>query len=146
METAEASGRLVNIAGRESNIAFLLPYQEVEKSWLECIRKAYDPGAVYDRFDHQITHTYPFRRSNARTRPAPRLVLRGVSALLRAIWHAGIRSDYRGRFWRTAWPCLKKRKIEELIKVAIVSHYLILFARDCESGVAEKCFYSEAPK
>ena len=55
----------------------------------------------------------------------------------------GLRSDYRARFWRMALPALLKGQIESVIHVAAVSHHMILFARECARGEAEKCFYFE---
>jgi radical SAM superfamily enzyme YgiQ (UPF0313 family) len=142
----EQSGRIVNIAGRESNVEFLLPYELVEKSWLECIRRAYVPDAIYSRFEYQLVHTYPFRKPLTSRRVTAEAIIHGFSILLRVFWHIGLLSDYRRRFWQTAWPCLKQLKVEQIIKIALVSHHMILFARDCQNGIAEKCFYSEVPK
>jgi hypothetical protein len=71
---------------------------------------------------------------------------KGISILARIFWHVGLRSDYRRRFWKMAWPNLKKGKIEEIIHTAVVAHHMILFARECARGEAEKCFYGEAPR
>ncbi len=43
-----------------------------------------------------------------------------------------------------AWPALKTGNIEAVIHVGLVGHHLIHFARDCEAGVGEYSFYSEA--
>ncbi|MBI3827899.1 MAG: B12-binding domain-containing radical SAM protein [Planctomycetes bacterium] len=144
----EKDKRIVNIPGRESNVEFLLPYETVSNMWLESVRKAYTPDAIYARFDHQIRNTYPNRKQLPATkaRVNPSNILRGLSIMGHIVWHVGLRSDYRKRFWKTAWPNLKKGKIEEVIHSAVVSHHMILFARDCLDGTAEKCFYSETPK
>ncbi|MCW8133573.1 MAG: DUF4070 domain-containing protein [Planctomycetota bacterium] len=144
----EKENRIVNIPGRESNVEFKLPYETVSNMWLETVREAYEPEAIYARFDYQIQHTYPNRKPIPPTRARVNAsnILRGLSIMSRIVWHVGMRSDYRKRFWKTAWPNLKKLKIEEVIHSAVVSHHMILFARDCLSGAAEKCFYSETPK
>jgi hypothetical protein len=41
---------------------------------------------------------------------------------------------------------MKQGKIEDVIHTVIVSHHMILFARDCARGEAEKCFYGESAK
>jgi hypothetical protein len=144
----EKDGRIVSVPGRESNVEFLMPARQVERMWLECIRKAYQPDEIYARFDYQIAHTYPNRKPIPPTRARVNAsnILRGLSILGRIFWHVGLQSDYRRRFWKTAWPNLKQLKIEEVIHSAVVSHHMILFARDCLNGSAEKCFYSETPK
>jgi radical SAM superfamily enzyme YgiQ (UPF0313 family) len=143
----DRAGRLVHIDGRESNVQFLLPYEQVESSWLECIRRTCSPNAIYKRFDYQIEHTYPFRKPipPTKARLHPSMLIHAVCILCLIFWHIGVRSDYRKRFWQTARPCLRKLQIAELITTAVVSHHMILFARDCQNGTAEKCFYSEAP-
>ncbi|HBH01150.1 MAG TPA: B12-binding domain-containing radical SAM protein, partial [Candidatus Rokubacteria bacterium] len=56
-----------------------------------------------------------------------------------------VRGHYRRTFWRTAWPLLRARKLEELINVAVVSHHLIEFTRDCLHGEGESSFYAPEP-
>src|SRR5947207_5004137 len=53
----EAEGRPVPEAGRESNVAFRLPYDTVIDMWRRCITAAYEPAAVDARFAHQIERT-----------------------------------------------------------------------------------------
>jgi radical SAM superfamily enzyme YgiQ (UPF0313 family) len=144
----EAANRLVRSEGRDSNIAFLLPYEQVAGMWRSCIEAAYTPEAIYKRFEYQIEHTYPNRKllPVSRARLNFSNIRKGLSILLRLFWHVGICADYRHQFWRLVWPTLSKGKFEELIHTAVVSHHMILFARDCSRGVAEKCFYgSNAP-
>ena len=144
----EAANRIVKSAGRESNVEFLLPYDTVVEMWLNCVTKAYTPEAIYARFDHQIQHTYPNRKQlpPTRARVNPASIWKGLSILARIFWHVGIRSDYRKRFWKLAWPNLCKAKIEEVIHSAVVAHHMILFTRECVRGEAEKCFYGESTK
>jgi hopanoid C-2 methylase len=144
----EAARRIVpSDGGRESNVQFLLPYESVVAMWLKCIARAYAPDAIYRRFEHQIAHTFPNRKQLpvTRARVNAKNILKGLSILGRIFWHIGLRADYRRRFWRMAWPNLKKGKIEEVIHAAVVAHHMILFARECADGTAEKCFYGEAP-
>jgi len=141
----EAAGRIARDPRRESNVEFLLPYETVAGMWLECITKAYTPDAIYARFEYQMEHTFPHRLeppiSSARLNL--RNVYKGLRILGRIFWHVGLCADYRARFWRTALPALLKGRIESLIHAAAVSHHMILFARECASGEAEKCFYFE---
>jgi radical SAM superfamily enzyme YgiQ (UPF0313 family) len=141
----EAANRIVKSRERESNVEFLLPYETVVEMWLKCITELYAPDAIYERFEHQLQHTFPNRKvlpaSKARVNAAN--VWKGLRILGRIFWHAGIRSDYRRRFWKTALPALRRGRIEGLINVAAVAHHMILFARECVRGEAEKCFYCE---
>jgi radical SAM superfamily enzyme YgiQ (UPF0313 family) len=139
----EAEGRLVHDDGRESNVAFKLPYETVLDMWRRCIGAAYAPEAVYARFAHNITHTF------ARRKPYPANPQRaswanvrmGLGILARLIWRIGVRGRYRRTFWRLAWPALRRGQIEPLIHTAVVSHHLIEFTRDCLRGRGESSFY-----
>jgi radical SAM superfamily enzyme YgiQ (UPF0313 family) len=142
----EAAGRLVSSEGRESNVEFRMPYQTVVDMWLKCIAEAYTPEAIYRRFEHQIAHTYCNRKPLPITRARLNLanIKKGLTILAHLFWRVGRRADYRRCFWKTAWPTLSRLRIEELIHTAVVSHHMILFARDCARGDAEKCFYGSS--
>lgn len=142
----ETEGRLVSGEGKESNVQFLLPYDMVVNMWRKCVTEAYQPEAVYARFERQMEETFPNRRkmSDARGRATPANIKRGLGILTRLIWHAGIVADYRKVFWRMALPRLKKLQIEQVIHVGMVSYHLISYARECASGKGEKSFYSPA--
>jgi hypothetical protein len=66
----------------------------------------------------------------------------------RAAWwtsrRLGVRGRYRRTFWRMAGPALRQGRIEELIHVAVISHHLIEFTRDCLGGAGESSFYAPA--
>ena len=66
----------------------------------------------------------------------------GFAMLGRILWRVGVRADYRRTFWRMAGPALRAGKIEELIHIAVVSHHLIQFTRDCTRGLGEASFYA----
>jgi radical SAM superfamily enzyme YgiQ (UPF0313 family) len=145
----EAANRIVKSSGgRESNVEFLLPYETVVEMWLKCVTAAFTPEVIYSRFEYQRRHTYPHLKQIPLTRARVNAfnTWKGLSIMARIFWHVGIRSDYRKRFWQMVWHCLRKGKIEELIHTAVVSHHMILFARDCARGEAEKCFYGENTK
>jgi radical SAM superfamily enzyme YgiQ (UPF0313 family) len=133
---------------RESNVEFLMPYEAVVGMWLKCVTTAFTPEAIYKRFEYQSRHTYPYLKQIPSTpaRVNASNIFKGLSILARIFWHVGIRSYYRKHFWRKFRHCLKEGKMEELIHTAVVSHHMILFARDCARGKAEKCFYGENPK
>jgi hypothetical protein len=140
----EGEGRLLPDGDRESNVAFRIPYETVMAMWRQCITAAYEPDAVYGRFAWQVEHTFRCRKaypSNPQ-RASWSNVRMGLALLGRILWRIGIVSDYRRTFWRLAWPALKRGQIEPLIHVAVVSHHLIEFSRDCLRGTGESSFYS----
>jgi radical SAM superfamily enzyme YgiQ (UPF0313 family) len=139
-----AEGRLVAETGRESNVAFKLPYETVLAMWRRCIGAAFQPEAVYARYAHQVAHTFSRRLPYPHNpqRASWGNVRMGLGLLARLIWRIGVRGDYRRTFWRTAWPALRAGKIEELIHAAVVSHHLIQFTRQCLAGERESSFYA----
>ncbi|MGA1264911.1 MAG: B12-binding domain-containing radical SAM protein [Prochlorothrix sp.] len=141
----EQAGRLKFDEGRESNVEFLMPYDEVVEMWRRCITEAYEPQFLYDRFAYQCEHTYPNRikvpNSPARTSRAN--ILKGLTIMRNIVLHAGILSDYRKTFWDFAWPMLKVGRVESVIHTALVSHHLIKFTRECASGKESASFYSQ---
>jgi radical SAM superfamily enzyme YgiQ (UPF0313 family) len=142
----EVAGRLVADQGRESNVDFLLPYETVLDMWRRCISTAYDPDEVYRRYAHQQARTFPNRFDYPRNerRESWENMRMGFGLLGRIFWRIGIRGDYRRAFWQMAKPALKRGKIEELIHIAVVSHHLIQFTRDCLRGAGESSFYAPA--
>jgi radical SAM superfamily enzyme YgiQ (UPF0313 family) len=140
----EGEGRLRSDAGRQSNVEFRLPYEQVIDMWRRCIVAAYDPEALYARFAHQVAHTFQRRRDfpTSPQRASWANVRMGIGILGRVVWKIGVRSSYRRTFWRLAWPALKAGRIEAVIHVAVVSHHLIAFTRDCVRGLGESSFYA----
>lgn len=143
----EKEGRLLSdgSGGDESNVRFLLPRETVRANWLRCVTRANEPEALYRRFAHQIAATYPNRFDPGPLRKVGKGdVTHGLAILARILWRVGVLSDYRRTFWGLAWPALKSGDIEAVIHVGLVGHHLIRFARDCQAGVGEYSFYSEA--
>jgi len=125
-----------------------MPYDQVLAMWQECMRVAYRPETLYARYEHQIENTYPNRlkpEDSLQSAPTWANLRRGVSILARLIWHVGVRSHYRRTFWRFAWRRLRRGEIDFLIMVGLVSHHLILFAREASSGRRAASHYSFKP-
>jgi radical SAM superfamily enzyme YgiQ (UPF0313 family) len=140
----EAEGRLLHDGGRESNVVFRQGEEAVMAMWRRCITAAYTPEAIYARFAHNIEHTFRHRKPLPLSpqRASWANVRMGLGILARVLWRIGVRSDYRRTFWRLAWPALRRGDIEVVIHVAVVSHHLIEFTRDCLRGAGESSFYS----
>jgi hypothetical protein len=136
-----AEGRLVDDDALESNVVFKQPYAEVVEGWRACIAAAYEPEALFARFEHQIGATYGHRLAPVRTVRWADLK-RGVAILARTLWTCGVRSSYRRAFWAFAWPRLKALDIERVISVGTVAHHLISFAREATQGRQNASFYS----
>src|SRR3979409_86441 len=53
--------RLIDDDGRDSNVDFLLPYDQVVNSWRKCMEVAFQPEKLYARYQHQGDFTYANR-------------------------------------------------------------------------------------
>ena len=131
-------------AHRDSNIQFLLPYEEVVRRWLDVIEEIYRPEALYARYDYNAAHTYPHRLRP--TQPwrqiTPQNLRRGLSILARVIWKVGFTSDYRRVFWQMGVKQIRQGNFETFFQVAMVGHHLITYARECLEGKLQASNYS----
>ncbi len=141
----EEEGRLVFEPNRESNVKFLLPYEQVVQMWRDCITTAYEPEFLYQRFAYQCEHTYPNRITppNSPARVSWSNIRKGLTILSNILLRVGVLSNYRRTFWRMAKPALKAGKIESVIHVGLVAHHLIKFAQECGTGEESASFYSQ---
>ncbi|MEC4805215.1 MAG: B12-binding domain-containing radical SAM protein [Jaaginema sp. PMC 1079.18] len=141
----EAAGRLNFEPGRESNVEFLLPYEEVVNLWQRCITTAYEPEFLYERYQYQCEHTYPNRIKvpNSPARVSKANVIKGLTMLSNILLRVGAFGNYRQTFWKFAKPALKSGNIEALIHVGLVGHHLIKFAQECATGKEAASFYSQ---
>lgn len=141
----EQEGRIVFEENRDSNVEFLMPYEQVIDMWQRCITEAYEPEFLYQRFTYNMEHTYPNRikvpNSPARTSGAN--IRKGLTMLANILIRVGVFSHYRKTFWKMAYPKLKAGKIEGLIHVGLVGHHLIKFAAECARGKETASFYSQ---
>lgn len=138
----EKAGRLVPDEGRDSNIQFLRPYEQVVDDWRKVIRRIYDPAELYRRYEAQAEITYKNRYMPPAADQLTWANLKrffGVS--WRMLWIVG-RSDYREHFWAMFWRQLRLGNIETIIQVGMVAHHLILYARDCTKDRMQASNYS----
>jgi radical SAM superfamily enzyme YgiQ (UPF0313 family) len=136
--------RLVNDDGRDSNVDFLLPYDQVIAMWRDCMARAYTPDKMFARFEHQVHATYPNRLTppNSPQRVSWPNIKRGLTMLFKILVYVGVFSDYRREFWKFAWPRLRCGDIERVISAGLVAHHLIIFARGAASGRQNASYYS----
>jgi len=126
-------------------VQFLVPYEQLLKEWRRCIITAYDPDFLYQRFTHQMEHTYPKRIAvpNSRARLSLKNIRKGICILANIVVKIGLRGSYRSTFWAMAKPAFKRGDIEGIIHVGLVGHHLIEFSRECREGVESAAFYSQ---
>ena len=136
--------RLIEDEGRDSNVDFRLPYEDVVTTWRACMGSAYQPAKLLDRFEYQISKTYPNRITPPASpqRMSWRLIKLGLTMLRNIFWKVGILGDYKVEFWKFALRRLARGEIEYLISSILVAHHLIMFARDASGGQANASNYS----
>ena len=140
----EREGRLNDDDSRDSNVEFLLPYDEVISSWKRCMEIAYQPEKLYARYQYQCDYTYANR---IKVPVAPEMktwpnIRRALIMLRNIFWQIGVLSDYRRVFWKFAIGRLKRGDLEGLIGSATIAHHLIVFARAATSGRQNASNYS----
>ena len=142
-ERLSREDRLVSASGRESNVRFLRPYEEVVASWRRCVAEIYRPRALFDRFIHQVDATYPNRLDTPVWR---RLTLanlrRGLTIVVNLAVLVGVFSEYRREFWRAARHCLGRGQIQSVLSIGLVAHHLIRFSQEAVRGEQNASFYA----
>jgi radical SAM superfamily enzyme YgiQ (UPF0313 family) len=136
--------RLIEDEGRDSNVDFHLPYEDVVTTWRACMGSAYQPDKLLARYEFQIQQTYPNRIEPpaSRERSSWRNVKLGLTMLRNIFWKVGVLGDYKLEFWKFALRRLARGEIEYLISSILVAHHLILFARDASRGHTNASYYS----
>ncbi|MES1148423.1 B12-binding domain-containing radical SAM protein [Bradyrhizobium guangdongense] len=138
-------GRLIeDDDSRDSNVDFLLPYDEVVASWKRCMEIAYAPAKVLERYQYQCDHVYVNRLKmpvpdEMKTWPN---IKRGLIMLRNIFWKVGVLGDYRREFWKFALGRIRRGDMEGLIGCTMIAHHLISFARAASSGQQNASNYS----
>ena len=140
----QKAGRLEAREDLESNVRFLLPYDDVLAMWRESMQQAYRPDVLFDRYRHQLAATWPNRIAKPFSPPRRRMMPKGFAVLGRLLWHVGIKGEggYRGTFWKFALPLIAKGKLEALLMYSLMAHHLIIFAREVCAGRLNASHYS----
>jgi radical SAM superfamily enzyme YgiQ (UPF0313 family) len=136
--------RLIEDEGRESNVDFRQPYDEVVDTWRRCMGAAYEPGKLLQRYEYQIRETYPkqIKRPWSRQQYTWSNIRVGLVMLRNIFWKIGILGDYKREFWKFALQRLARGEIEHFIASMMVAHHLILFARAASRGRQNASNYS----
>lgn len=141
----EKAGRLLtNADARDSNIEFLIPYEEVDRRWKNVIGHVFSPKQLYARYAYNSEHTYPHRTGpkHPLKQATWRNIRRAVAILGRIIWRVGIRSNYRAEFWNMFWTQMRQGNVENVFQIAMVAHHLITYSRQCVRGEMQASNYS----
>jgi hopanoid C-2 methylase len=136
--------RLNHDESRDSNVEFLLPYDEVIASYRRCMSVAYTPEKVFSRYE-QLCDNVLTRRLKVPVSPEVRSwanIKRALVMLRKIFWKVGVLGSYRRVFWKFALGRLRRGDIEGLIQSTLMSHHLITFARDATSGAQNMSNYS----
>jgi radical SAM superfamily enzyme YgiQ (UPF0313 family) len=134
--------RLIEDEGRESNVDFRLPYDEVVETWRKCMSRAYEPAKLLQRYEYQIRKTFPNQVPHPPQKASWKNIRLGLVMLRNIFWRVGILGDYRIEFWKFALRRLMRGEIEYLIASVLVSHHLIVFARAASGGRQNASNYS----
>src|SRR6266478_5049638 len=96
-------GRLIEDEGRDSNVDFHLPYDDVVANWRDCMGRAYEPAKLLQRYEYQVRETYP-KRLNPRTPQQATWanIKLGLTMLRNIFWKVGVLGDYKWQFWKLA--------------------------------------------
>jgi radical SAM superfamily enzyme YgiQ (UPF0313 family) len=109
----ERAGRLDEGPGRESNVVFLRPYDEIVAAWRRCIAHAYTPERLFERFLHQVDATYRHRiKTPVRTKLTRSNLRRGLVLAANIVVRIALLSDYRRAFRRAAWQALRRGQVD----------------------------------
>src|SRR5579862_9347110 len=98
----ERENRLNHDESRDSNVEFLLPYDQVVSSWRRCMEVAYQPEKLFARYQYQCDFTYP-NRLKVPVTPEQKSwanIKRGLTMLRNIFWQIGVLGDYRLVFWK----------------------------------------------
>jgi radical SAM superfamily enzyme YgiQ (UPF0313 family) len=143
-ERLQKANRLNSGEGRDSNVEYLRPYEEVVANWKHVIRETYEPRNIYARYAAQAKRTYLHRKRPVR--PLDQLtwpnLRRAIEIFSRTAWRVGVCSDYRKEFWEMTRRELRQGNVESVFQIAMVAHHLITFGRECLTRDVQASAYS----
>src|SRR5262249_50310714 len=140
----ERADRLVHDETRDSNVQFLMPYEEVVASWKRCMELAYEPSKLMSRYLHQCEYTH---KNRLKVPVSPEMkswknIRRALIMLRNIFWKVGVLGEYKRVFWKFALGRLWHGDLEGLIGSVMIGHHLIMFARAASSGRQNASNYS----
>ena len=130
--------------GRDSNVDFLLPYDDVVRSWKRAMALAYEPAKLFARYTYQCEYTHA-NRLKVPVSPETKSwknIRRGLIMLRNIFWQVGVLGPYKKVFWKFAFERLRRGDIEGFIGSVLIGHHLIMFAQAASSGRQNASNYS----
>src|SRR6201995_5842710 len=120
----EREKRLVHDEDLDSNVKFLMPYDEVVSAWKRCMRIAYEPSRLMSRYLHQCEYTHKNRLKVPRSPEMTswKNIRRGLIMMRNIVWQVGVLGEYRKVFWQFALNRLMRGDIEGLIGSVVIGH------------------------
>lgn len=145
-ERLSLAGRLIDDPERQSNVDFKMPYEQVLNMWRRVIAEAYEPRSLLERFRYQTEACFPNRIVQRPQKVTMDTMLFGFGAIARTMFRVGYMAEWRRLYWDVCGPLLRQGRMEEVMHIAVVSHHLITFSRECADGIAEASFYADPSK
>ncbi len=129
-----------------TNIRFKMPNEIVLAMWRNCTRAAYEPGAVYRRYQHNMETTYRARLQlrTGRFGRGPNQLPKLGYILTKILWTIGLRSSYRKEFWQQIKRTLCEGDLEHAIKISVMGHHFIEYGKECENTSVRASYYTKA--
>lgn len=130
-ERLSREGRIVNDCSRDSNVQFLLPYEDVVASWRRCMATAFEPSKLFARFSYQCEYTYKNRLKlpSSHAQPSWKNIRQALVMLRNIFWRVGVLGPYRGEYWRFVFGRLRRGSLTGLLGPVMTSHQLIMHTR-----------------
>src|SRR6201997_3204804 len=141
---ARANRLVLDDDSRDSNVDFLLPYDDVIRGWKRAMELAYEPAKLFARYTYQCDYTYA-NRLKVPISPEMKTwknIRRGLIMLRNIFWQVGVLGPYKRVFWKFALERLRHGDLEGLIGSVLIGHHLIMFARAASSGQQNASNYS----
>ena len=107
------------------NFAPMMDEEALLRGYGELMEWLYSPKEYYSRCEAYLSRVGPISAKHAST-------LGEIAALLRTIWHVGIRSPRRRFFWRLMIRALLRgrSKIRHAVVYAVQGEHLIMYTRE----------------
>ena len=136
--------RLILDENRESNVDFLLPYEEVVDTWRHCMGVVFDADALFARLLYQVKYTYRNRIKPPASRERRNWanIRRALIMLRNIFWKVGVRGHYRKAFWKFALACLRQGELEGFIAGTVIAHHAVVYGREAAEGQRNASNYS----
>lgn len=143
-ERLSREGRLIDDDSRDSNVQFLLPYEDVMHSWRRCMEIAYEPSKLFARFLYQCEYTYKncLKLPRSPEQYGWKSIRRALIMLCNVFWKIGVLGPYKYEYWKFVLGRLRRGSIGGLIYVPLMSHQLIMYARAFSSERRNASLYS----